>query len=173
MDVTWKKATVTLCAPEQKEWAWGLGQNNPFVMDASRGMQRYGLKVVTVHVRNPCGKGVTSATLALHIVMHILCTAPAADSHRHAIGLPIARAIVTFEQSRCIIPYRKASKMQWRCSQQRSFSRNWHGAQAVCSRRTPTQRSGQSGACYHPHAVAFNYIYLFCMAMPKVPIHCD
>lgn len=70
VDVTGKDVTIIIASPSQKRWAWDLGHGNPIFMDASHGMQRYGLKIVTVHVRNHCGKGANSFAVDVLLLVH-------------------------------------------------------------------------------------------------------
>lgn len=48
---------MIICTAEQRAWALLHGHGKPCYMDATHGMQRYGLKVVTLHVKDKAGFG--------------------------------------------------------------------------------------------------------------------
>lgn len=63
VDSEGKEVLIILCTPEQREWARRHGHKQPVYMDATHGMQRYGLKLVTVHVKDETQKGADTIAL--------------------------------------------------------------------------------------------------------------
>jgi hypothetical protein len=72
VDQEGKEPLVILGTQAMLQDAVKRGNCEPIYMDASHGMQRYGLKVVTVHVKDIEGKGTHTHTAARHKV-HLDC----------------------------------------------------------------------------------------------------
>lgn len=48
---------IILATPSMMAAAWEFGQNKPLYMDATHGLQKYGLKLVTIHVKDLQARG--------------------------------------------------------------------------------------------------------------------
>lgn len=109
-DKAGKEVIIILCTQEQLEWASMYGHGQPIYMDATHGMQRYGLKLVTVHVKNARGQGTSMPSLEFcpairstavskpsHTTVSNLNSRASNDTNGDHAGLPIVWAIIRSE----------------------------------------------------------------------------
>lgn len=57
IDFDGDQVLIVLAADKMLREAWAYGHEGPLYMDATHGLQRYGLKIVTVHVKTDEQKG--------------------------------------------------------------------------------------------------------------------
>ena len=63
VDEKGEQVLIILATPTMLHKAVRFGHGGPIYMDASHGMQRYGLKVATVHVKDNQSKGTQMSSL--------------------------------------------------------------------------------------------------------------